>query len=493
MSAGPGARARGTQQGWTAHAAGPGAGPTPPPAARDLITEQAHHNRTWTVVLIVAAALNGGLLAVMVGGAFGAAAGLIAAPALMLACVGITFLVYESTLLRSTGARVPRPDEARLLVPLVGALAARMGMAMPQVLVMDDEAANAFAIGRGPRHGTIVFTSGILGLLDRDQLEAVTGHELAHIANGDTRISMLSAALLGWALLVSTIGTIIAMTLAVLGVGFLGGSGGSRDLTGLLTGLLFGIVLIATAVTAWVLLQGWVLIARITDLGIHRQREWLADATSAQVTGNPRALAAALERLESATVTVTHGRRLAQSLCVAGEPLTGSWWRDLMSTHPASGRRIERLMEMASAPAAPSSPGSQLASGGPAPTDDLAPARQRPGARLGLQIAGTPLPEVWITPDRAVLVGRGPDADVRLEDPTVSRKHLEIRVDGAVWMLRDLGARNPAVLLDATGATRSIAPQGSEVHAGQVIVGRALVTLYPQAPSPAPDGRPPVQ
>ncbi len=363
---------------------------------------------------------------------------------------------------------------------------------MPQVLVMDDEAANAFAIGRGPRHGTIVFTRGILGLLDRDQLEAVAGHELAHIANGDTRISILSAALLGWALLVSTIGTIIAMTLAVLGVGFLGGSGGSRDLTGLLTGLLFGIVLIATAITTWVLLQGWVLVARITDLGIHRQREWLADATSAQVTGNPRALAAALERLESATVTVTHGRRLTQSLCVAGEPLTGSWWRDLMSTHPASERRIERLMAMAPATATPSSQGSQLASGPPADADD-APSRQRPGARLGLQIAGTPLPDVWIAPDRAVVVGREPRAAGPRDEPPGSRPARAVRAEGGTGRLRARGARNPAVLLDPSGATRPISPQGSEVRAGQVIVGRALLTLYPQAPSRAPDGRPPVQ
>ena len=492
MSTRSGARPRDAIPGRTAHARA-GAESSLTAVPRNLITEQAHRNRTWTVVLIVAAVTNGGLLAVLVGGAFGTATGLIAAPALMLACVGITFLVYEAALLRSTGARAPRPDEARLLVPLVGALAARMGMAMPQVLVMDDQAANAFAIGRGPHHGTIVFTSGILGLLDRDQLEAVAGHELAHIANGDTRISMLSAALLGWALLVSTIGTIIAMALAVLGVGFLGGSGGSRDLTGLLTGLLFGVVLIATAVTAWVLLQGWVLIARITDLGIHRQREWLADVTSAQVTGNPRALAAALERLESVTVTVTHGRRLAQSLCVAGEPLTGSWWRDLISTHPASERRIERLMAMTAVAPAPSSPGSQSAWGGPATTQDPAPSSRLAAFRLGLQVGGVPLPDVWVAPDRAVLVGRGPDADVHLDDPMVSRRHLEVRADGAMWLLRDLDARNPAVLLDPTGATRSISPQGVEVPAGQVIVGRALLTLYPQAPSPVPDGRTPVQ
>ena len=86
--------------------------------ATSTIAEQARRNRAWTAVLVVAAALNGGLLAVILGAAFGSAAGLIAAPALMLVCVAVTFLVYESTLLRSTGARPPRPDEARILLPM---------------------------------------------------------------------------------------------------------------------------------------------------------------------------------------------------------------------------------------------------------------------------------------------------------------------------------------------------------------------------------------
>jgi heat shock protein HtpX len=469
---------------------------TPNGALDELVAEQAAGNQRRTLILVGAAALNAGIIALVFAGTAGGASAALVLAGILVVFVAIAYLVYDRSILGSTGATEPTPVEAALLMPMVDRLCARLGMPRPRVLVMDDSAANAFAIGTNPSNATIVFTRPILALLPPDELEAVAAHELAHIANGDTRVAMLSAALLGWALVVSAIGGFFAIGLGAIGIGMAVGCGDADDLTGVLASLITGICLIVFAIVAWLALQSWFMIARLADLAVHRQREWLADATAARLTGNPLMLAGALARLEGQQVTLAHGRRVAQSLCVAGQPMTGSRLKDFFNTHPSPEARIERLTELAAAGGVGRGPSHSAFASGSA-TDDRAAATRNPeprfvsdrqsvpsavvSSRVGVLADQRRLPDVPVIAGRAVIVGRAQDADIHLADPTISRRHLQLMLEGGAWSITDLGARNPARLLTPSGATQLVAGGVIRVPSGQILLGNTIVTLFPVA------------
>ena len=312
----------------------------------NVLRDHIDHNRQWSVVLLIVALVNGALVAILFcGGNVGVFLLLSTAMAIS---VGVIFLWYSSWVLSGAEAREPSEAERARLRPGIDELAAAFGVTPPGLMISDDEAANAFAIGRSPAESKIVFTTGILSTLDDHQLRAVAAHEMAHIANGDTRVALLSAALLGWALAISWIGTTLALAFIAGGAGILRSSpGDDDDGTGALAGMATGLVIMVAAAIAWLVIQGWCLVAKATDLAVHRQREYLADASSVYVTREPEALVRALSALEDHPVVLSHGRRLAQSLCVLGLPRTGRSWRDMMSTHPSTADRIERLRSVA--------------------------------------------------------------------------------------------------------------------------------------------------
>jgi heat shock protein HtpX len=191
----------------------------------------------------------------------------------------------------------------------------RMGLPMPRIYVIPTESPNAFATGRNPGHAAVAVTQGILNLLDDEELEGVLAHELGHVKNRDILTSSIAATLAG------------AVTLLAHFSGILGSGRDSRNRGG-------GLLMFFLAPLAATLIQ----------LAVSRSREYEADATGAHTTGNPYALASALQKLEA------YSRRLplqaspsTAHLFIVAPMIGGASFANLFSTHPPMAKRIERL------------------------------------------------------------------------------------------------------------------------------------------------------
>jgi heat shock protein HtpX len=200
---------------------------------------------------------------------------------------------------------------------------------MPKIYVIPSDSPNAFATGRNPNHAAVAVTQGILNLLNDDELEGVLAHELGHVRNRDILTSSIVASLAGAITLLAKMGYFAAL--------FGGGGGGrdDRDRGGGMSGL-FMLILGPIAAT---LIQLW----------ISRTREFEADATGAHITGNPYALASALEKLDA------YSKRLPMQaspsnahMFIVAPMLGGATFANLFSTHPPIAQRIEKLIGRAS-------------------------------------------------------------------------------------------------------------------------------------------------
>src|SRR5438445_1249745 len=222
-------------------------------------------------------------------------------------------------------------------------MAIAAGLPRPAVYMVADPDPNAFATGRGPGHASIAVTRGLLDVLDREELQGVVAHEMSHIRNLDVRVMTIVAALVGAVALLSD--------WARRGMWWGGGSrrrggGDDNDRGGGLTGLLFFILWLAAIVLA-------PLMAQLLAMMVSRGREYLADASGAELTRNPMGLARALEKIDAAvapTQAVSHG---SAHLCIA-DPLgrqvnlrEDGFWTDLFASHPPMAARIAALKQMA--------------------------------------------------------------------------------------------------------------------------------------------------
>jgi heat shock protein HtpX len=202
-------------------------------------------------------------------------------------------------------------------------LTAKQGLPMPKIYVLPTESPNAFATGRNPQHASVAVTRGILQLLDDEELEGVLAHELGHVKNRDILTSSIAATLAGAITMVARMGYWASL--------FGGGGGRDRDRGGGYSGLLM-IILAPIA-------------AALIQLAISRTREYEADATGAATTGNPYALARALQKLDaySKRIPMEASPSTAHLFIVA--PLLGSGGiASLFSTHPPMTERIRRLI-----------------------------------------------------------------------------------------------------------------------------------------------------
>lgn len=280
---------------------------------------------------LLLAALTGLLL--LVGDALGGTSGLTIA--LILAAVMNlgSYWFSDKIALAMVGAHAVSVQEAPELYQIVAEVAAQADLPMPRVYIVNTASPNAFATGRDPKHAAVAVTAGILNILDADELAGVLGHELAHVRNRDTLIAAVAATLAG------------AITyLAQLGqwglfLGGYGGSGSGRDgRSGNGLGLIGVLLLVVLAPIAALLIQ----------LAISRNREYHADADGARITGQPLALANALERLEQGVA-----RRPMQNVPAAAaplfivNPLRPGVLSALFSDHPPTPERIARLRQMA--------------------------------------------------------------------------------------------------------------------------------------------------
>lgn len=234
-----------------------------------------------------------------------------------------SFYNSDKIVLTMTGAKVIDHDTAPQLFNLVHEITIASGMPMPKVAIVDDDAPNAFATGRDPEHAVIAFTTGILRVMDREQLQGVAAHELAHVANRDTLVSAVAA---------TTAGAIALMSDFLLRISLFGG--GRRDSNGGANPF----VLIAALVAAILAPIAAVLL----KAAISRKRESLADATAVAFTRNPTGLRRALETL-AADSTVVHQKSNAVAHLWIESPLDNKMTSKLFATHPAIEERIANL------------------------------------------------------------------------------------------------------------------------------------------------------
>jgi len=237
----------------------------------------------------------------------------------------------------------PGAFEEQQLVNVVDEMAIASGLPRPKIWIVPDRDPNAFATGVDERHAHIVVTEGLLKALNRDQLQAVIAHEMAHIQNYDVKLMTLLAALVGVLALISEgVGRSLRHGSFNRRVGGKGG-GGKKG----------GGALVLVLVVVWlvsVLLAP--LVSRLLALAVSRKREYLADATAAQFTRNPGALAEALEAIEHAAAPTKLIKNGSAHLCIAdplGRRLTQKqgFVADLLATHPPMAVRIARLKQMA--------------------------------------------------------------------------------------------------------------------------------------------------
>jgi heat shock protein HtpX len=236
----------------------------------------------------------------------------------------------------------PATPEQKQLVNVVEEMAIASGLPRPRVFVVPDPDPNAFATGRDAATASIAVTEGLLGTLSRDELQGVVAHEMAHVRNLDVRLMTLLAAMVGAIALMSDgMGRMLRG-----GVRVGGGSGGRRGGKG------GGNPLALAVLVLWLLtLVIAPIVTRILAMAVSRKREFLADATGAQFTRNPLALASALEKLSAAHAPTKAITRGAAHLCIV-DPSPGllssreGFLADFLTSHPPIAQRIIRLKGM---------------------------------------------------------------------------------------------------------------------------------------------------
>ena len=235
----------------------------------------------------------------------------------------------DKLVLTMTGAKLIQESDNPKLFDLVQEVTIASGLPMPKVAIVIDSAPNAFATGRNPEHALIAFTTGILDAMDRDQLQGVIAHEMAHVANRDTLVSAVAATTAGAIAIVSDMLTRMMF--------FGGGRDRNREGGGNPLMLIISLVILILAPLAAVMLKS----------AISRKRESLADATAVSFTRNPAGLRSALEVL-AADSTVVQQRSTAVAHIWIESPLDSKSVSKLFSTHPPIAERIAVLKSMES-------------------------------------------------------------------------------------------------------------------------------------------------
>jgi heat shock protein HtpX len=279
-----------------------------------------HHNGLKTAALL-------GLLTAMILGLgywFGGSGGLVFAVFLSLAMNAGTYFFSDKLALRAMRARPVSEAEFPALYDIVRELATDAGQPMPRLYVSPSMQPNAFATGRNPKHAAVAVTVGITQILDRRELRGVIGHELSHVYNRDILISSVAAALAG-------IVTMFAQLAIFLPLG--GDDEDGPNPASLLLMLILG-----------------PLAASIIQLAISRNREFQADASGATLTGDPLALASALEKIHYGAQRLpmpADGQLTSAAHLMIANPLRGGGIGALFSTHPPMAERVRRLHHLA--------------------------------------------------------------------------------------------------------------------------------------------------
>jgi heat shock protein HtpX len=268
------------------------------------------------------------VLLVLIGGALGGQNGMLMAFVLAMVMNFGSYWFSDKIVLAMYRAQPVDERSAPDLYRIVRNLATRASMPMPRVFIIPGDAPNAFATGRNPQHAAIAVTEGIMRIMSEEELEGVLAHELSHVRNRDTLIMAIAATLAG----AITYMAHMAQWAMIFG----GGRRDSEEGEGG-GGLIGGLVMIVLAPIAATLIQ----------LAVSRSREFQADATGAQIAGQPWGLAKALEKLEMASKAVPMHATPATAHLFIVNPLTGGGWTTLFATHPPIAERVARLRALA--------------------------------------------------------------------------------------------------------------------------------------------------
>ena len=245
-----------------------------------------------------------------------------------------SYFAGDSVVLSVSGAKEVDETSAPQLLNVVREMAIAANIPMPKVYVIDDTAPNAYATGRDPKHASVAITTGLLQKLDREELQGVMGHELSHVRNFDIRFSTIVGVL---------VGSIALMADFFLRFSFWGGnrrSSNDRDSGGGGLQAIMVVVAIVLSILAPIA-------ARLVQLAVNRQREYLADASSVQLTRNPYGIERALAKISEDQEVLEVANRATQHMYFTN-PIKKFEARasGLFSTHPATLDRINRLREL---------------------------------------------------------------------------------------------------------------------------------------------------
>jgi heat shock protein HtpX len=266
------------------------------------------------------------LFLLFVGQYFGGRNGMLIALAIAVAMNFFSYFYSDKLALSMYRAQPATREQLPRVYSVVEQMTQRIGLPMPKIYVIPSESPNAFATGRNPQHASVAVTQGILNLLTDEELAGVLAHELGHVRNRDILTSSIAATLAGAI-------TILAQTgrFAMIFGGF-GGGGNNRDREGGGIAALFMLILAPIAAT-------------LIQLAVSRAREYEADATGAHMTGNPYALASALQKLDAYSKRIPLGATPSTAhLFIVAPLISGASFANLFSTHPPIAKRIERLV-----------------------------------------------------------------------------------------------------------------------------------------------------
>ena len=254
--------------------------------------------------------------------------------AMILGFIYALTMIFQSTeiVMSMNGAREVDRNEEPVLYHVVEDIAMVAQIPMPRVYVIDDAGLNAFATGSNPQNAAVAATSGLLEIMNREELESVIGHEVSHIRNLDIRISTIAVALASAITLLSS----MAGRMMWWGGASRSRRNSDRDSGGL------EVILLVISLLAIVLAP---LAATLVQLAISRQREFLADASSVELTRNPQGMINALLKLENSQ-PMTHHVDDASSALYINDPQKPGFLKKLFYTHPPISERIERLKHM---------------------------------------------------------------------------------------------------------------------------------------------------
>jgi heat shock protein HtpX len=301
-------------------------------------------NRTWGLILFFIVFFTAFIYAIgIVAGAYygdPSVATIFLVCALLFSILSSWFSYYNSDklVISSVGAKPADPFQHKQLLDVLEGLAIASGNPTPpKAYVMNDPSPNAFATGRDPQHAAIVVTSGLLEMMDKQELEGVLAHEMSHVLNYDILLATIISVL---------VGTVIIVSHFFFRWMWYGGGGGRRSDSSSGGSGAFFLFTLAFAIIFAILAP---IAAQIIQLAVSRKREFLADASAVRLTRLPDGLASALEKIGNSNIPVAHASKATAHMFIDEpfkKPKRESWLTVMFSTHPPIAERITRLRSM---------------------------------------------------------------------------------------------------------------------------------------------------